>query len=421
MADDAQTPGVEEIERSILAAVAADGQVADSWAFAREKGWDHLAVVGAIKSLESDEFVTTGKVEFKYWMLLAEGEEALEHGAPEVRFMKALPAEGVAQADMASVIGPFAKLGYGQCMKRRWVRMDKATKTVTPVEGVEVVDDVQPLLAKLHEAGGSLAVVPDSKDCPEARVLKSRKLAKVATRKSFRVNKGPHFALERKKKVADLTQAMLEDGSWQGQEFKDYNFEALGQDVEGGYLHPLLRVRAEFRSILLEMGFEEMPTNQFVESCFRNFDALFQPQSHPARDAHDTFFIKDPSRTLRVPEEYLRSVADIHSNGGHGSTGYNYDWSREEAMKNILRTHTTAISAKMLHRLGQVRRPAPRRAAPRPPTPPRHRARCRSTRGRVCSLPRSISALTGCSATRPRTRPTWPSFTRSSSSWRTAV
>jgi phenylalanyl-tRNA synthetase alpha subunit len=44
--------------------------------------------------------------------------------------------------------------------------------------------------------------------------------------------------------------------------------------------------------ILLLFRFEEMPTNKFVESSFWNFDALFQPQQHPARDAHDTFFLK---------------------------------------------------------------------------------------------------------------------------------
>jgi phenylalanyl-tRNA synthetase alpha chain len=53
-----------------------------------------------------------------------------------------------------------------------------------------------------------------------------------------------------------------------------------------------MKVRQEFREIFFEMGFEEMPTNRFVESSFWNFDALFQPQQHPARDAHDTFFIK---------------------------------------------------------------------------------------------------------------------------------
>lgn len=45
-----------------------------------------------------------------------------------------------------------------------------------------------------------------------------------------------------------------------------------------------------------------MPTQNFVESCFWNFDSLFQPQQHPARDAHDTFFIsgQDYSEMLFV-------------------------------------------------------------------------------------------------------------------------
>ena len=109
-------------------------------------------------------------------------------------------------------------------------------------------------------------------------------------------------------------------------------------------------MRAEFRKILLEMGFCEMPTNQFVESSFWNFDALFQPQSHPARDAQDTFFISDPATTNTVPEDYLEDVAKIHSEGGFGSFGYGYDWDRKEAMKNILRTHTTCVSTKELYK-----------------------------------------------------------------------
>lgn len=52
-----------------------------------------------------------------------------------------------------------------------------------------------------------------------------------------------------------------------------------------------VQVRAQIRKIFTNMGFEEMPTNNYVESSFWNFDALFQPQQHPARDAHDTFFL----------------------------------------------------------------------------------------------------------------------------------
>ncbi len=59
----------------------------------------------------------------------------------------------------------------------------------------------------------------------------------------------------------------------------------------------------------MEMGFEEMPTNKWVESSFWNFDALFQPQSHPARDAHDTFFMSSPAAANSVPEEYYERVS----------------------------------------------------------------------------------------------------------------
>ena len=60
------------------------------------------------------------------------------------------------------------------------------------------------------------------------------------------------------------------------------------------------------------MGFNEMPTNRFVESSFWNFDSLFQPQSHPARDMHDTFFIKNPANCKEYPQEYGDRVKTIH-------------------------------------------------------------------------------------------------------------
>lgn len=110
-------------------------------------------------------------------------------------------------------------------------------------------------------------------------------------------------------------------------------------------MHPLLKVREFFREILLEMGFNEMPTNRFVESSFWNFDTLFQPQSHPARDMHDTFFLKNPTTTDEFPQDYLQKVKDVHEKGGYGSIGYQYKWNKEEASKNLLRTHTTAISS----------------------------------------------------------------------------
>ena len=197
------------------------------------------------------------------------------------------------------------------------------------------------------------AVAATGDEPANAKDLKKRKLVTTQVTKDYKVTKSTQFATVRKKKATDITEEMMKSGSWAQESFKEYNFDAKGTQPKGGTLHPLLKVRKEFREIFLELGFEEMPTSKWVESSFWNFDALFQPQQHPARDAHDTFFVKNPATTLKIPQDYLERVWDVHQNGGHGSVGYQYEWSEEETRKNILRTHTTAVSARMLYRLAQ--------------------------------------------------------------------
>jgi phenylalanyl-tRNA synthetase alpha chain len=96
-----------------------------------------------------------------------------------------------------------------------------------------------------------------------------------------------------------------------------------------------------------------MPTNTFVESSFWNFDALFVPQQHPARDLQDTFYLSSPSTATKSPpdQEYLKRVHKVHQEGDFGSIGYRYPWSQEESTKLVLRTHTTATSTQMLYKL----------------------------------------------------------------------
>lgn len=171
--------------------------------------------------------------------------------------------------------------------------------------------------------------------------------------KEYTVEAGDKLSEFGKSYATDLTEAMVLSGEWKTATFKPYNFDALGTKLRGGALHPLLKIRQEFRQIFLEMGFEEMPTDRYVESSFWNFDALFQPQFHPTRDAHDTFFTKEPATATHLPDSYLQLVQQVHQTGGFGSIGYRYEWHREEAEKNILRTHTTAVSARMLYLLAE--------------------------------------------------------------------
>lgn len=325
-----------------------DVTISDTYPWSSNNNCDHAAVVGAIKSLLVDQYVTAENLETSFYTLTDEGKSILSDGSQEMAVLKVLNAAGkLSVADLQSKVGKnIAKIGMGNCMKAKWVKKDGQDLIALKKEN-EVEDTVQKILQNLKEADFR----PEALSDKDAKDLKRRKLISLVKIKSFKVTRGPQYAPERVKKAADLTKEMLDSGEWETAQFKPYNFLVLGEKVGGGYLHPLLKVRAEFRKILMEMGFQEMPTNKWVESSFWNFDSLFQPQSHPARDAHDTFFIKNPAETVSVPEEYYERVKDMHEHGGAGSIGYRYDFKREEAFKNLLRTHTTAVSSQMLYKL----------------------------------------------------------------------
>jgi len=181
--------------------------------------------------------------------------------------------------------------------------------------------------------------------------LRKRKLVVQKKLLWFTVSKGSNFSTSLEKLETDLTVEMLQSGAWKTAQFKKYNFDAEGLTTNGGALHPLLKVREEFRNIFMEMGFAEMPTSQFVESGFWCFDTLFVPQQHPARDLQDTFYVSDPPESLPPPKEYYDKVSAVHTVGGYGSIGYRAPWSEEDSRKLLLRTHTTASSANLLWRL----------------------------------------------------------------------
>ncbi len=69
--------------------------------------------------------------------------------------------------------------------------------------------------------------------------------------------------------------------------------------LKKGALHPLSQVQKEVEKIFQSMGFE-IADGPEVETEWHNFDALNIPESHPARDMQDTFWInrgsKDPNK-----------------------------------------------------------------------------------------------------------------------------
>jgi phenylalanyl-tRNA synthetase alpha chain len=119
-----------------------------------------------------------------------------------------------------------------------------------------------------------------------------------------------------------------------------FNVSIEGKDAPLGKKHPLTKMSDRIKEIMGELGFEEME-GSVVESAFWNFDALFQPQDHPARELADTFYLEGKSK-LPEDRKLVERVKEAHERG------WKYKWSREEAEKTVLRTHTTCLSARYL-------------------------------------------------------------------------
>jgi phenylalanyl-tRNA synthetase alpha chain len=68
--------------------------------------------------------------------------------------------------------------------------------------------------------------------------------------------------------------------------------------IRPGSLHPITQVQRELEELFVSLGFAILDGPE-VETEYYNFDALNIPADHPARDAQDTFWLKD-GRLLRT-------------------------------------------------------------------------------------------------------------------------
>jgi phenylalanyl-tRNA synthetase alpha chain len=155
-------------------------------------------------------------------------------------------------------------------------------------------------------------------------------------------------ALDDRKELNALTPELLATGQWRNYPIRALDVEAPAPPLYSGKKHPVQRFIDEVREIFVALGFLEIE-GPIAQSAFWNFDALFIPQDHPAREMQDTFYLSNVKLGRIDDETLLRQVARVHEDGGDtGSTGWGYRWDPKRAKEAVLRTHTTAVTIKYL-------------------------------------------------------------------------
>ena len=72
-----------------------------------------------------------------------------------------------------------------------------------------------------------------------------------------------------------------------------------GRGLGIGGLHPITRTLERIEALFRSMGFE-VADGPEIETDYYNFTALNQPENHPARSMHDTFYLADGKHLLRT-------------------------------------------------------------------------------------------------------------------------
>jgi len=289
--------------------------------------WAHLAAGRDLVEILRD-------VRERY-QLTEEGELYAKEGLPERQVVESIDGE-IPMAELSR--HPLAKVAIGWMRKCGWIRIEGGI--AKKADSIPETDDERALRA----------IASGSDDIAGIGGLKSRGLVTISEEVRWSISITPKGeallkeGLDLRPEVGTLTREQIISGSWRTESLRCYSLVTPPRRIYPGKIHPYRRILDEVRTLLLEMGFSEF-SGDIVQSAFWNFDALFQPQDHPAREMQDTFYL---DVTYQLPDGWEK-IRDMHQHGGEtSSTGWGGTWNPEKARASVLRTHSTALSIQYL-------------------------------------------------------------------------
>lgn len=289
-----------------------------------EEGFDQAMVNRAALELEEEGLVDIEKEEEVSYSVTSKGEEVLEEGSPENQLAERLKDGRKHMSDLQDLN---LDVALGKAREKNWIEIDSGEVYLTEEGEKDIGTD--PARIRLESE--------DFSEKDEERGLVETDITTVRTLK-----------ITEEGKEIDVSEVV-----------EEFDVESRVKTPGTGKKHFYKEVMDYAQNVWMDMGFKQM-SGDYIVPGFICFDALYIAQDHPSRDMQDTFFMKKPEKSdLSGYGETVENVKDTHENGWKtGSSGWGYEWSREEAEKNVLRTHDTAVSARKLYELEEEDLPA---------------------------------------------------------------
>jgi phenylalanyl-tRNA synthetase alpha chain len=330
-------------------------------ALSKDAGLKTETVLQSAHLLQTSGLVQVRETIETVYELTAEGLTYAEKGLPERQVHDYLLINGPTRLTDVKRIFPAVSIAVGWLKRRRWASIESANgdSILSPREAEELPEEriLQNVKAgveftlsdvSLEQKAAEMTLKElEKRNVVRARQIVSREVVLTQTGEETQLRAPPEADYD----IADLTSELIRAGSWRGR-LKPYDVRAATLPLYPGKAHPLRRLIDEMREIFISMGFTEF-RGPIVESEFHNFDVLFVPQDHPARDEQDTFYLSRPA-ALELPTDLAARVAAAHRFGCEGSIGWGGEFDLERSRRAVLRTHTTGSAFRYL-----VRHPEP--------------------------------------------------------------
>ena len=330
---------LSEIEKQSLRALSvSDFKTAEE--IAAKSGIPADSARRAISWLNEKELIELQEQKATELKLTQMGKSSLSKGLPEKIFMRALKELG-GKAELSEVQKksqlntPELNAAMGLAKRNAWISTLKGEKgLLLELTGLErqLLEGKFALEILLKKINSSQKIGENEKSA--LKELMQRGLAEEMQKNTFRA------------RLNAQGQTVL--GMLGSVKERSFNIEGKVPEIFIGKKQPYTQFLLQIRRKLAELGFAEMDSPLITQE-FYNFDALFQPQDHPARSWSDTYQLKQPKFGKLPPKEIVARVKAAHENGaGTGSRGWQYKWNEEIAKRLMPASHCTAHSARQL-------------------------------------------------------------------------
>jgi len=241
-----------------------------------------------------------------------------------------------------------AKAAVGRALRNKWVHLSENKEFTINPEAADVKSLEEMLFDELKKYGSlkldnlseqQMKGYEELKRRPDLIITRELKNPLISITKSGR-ELIPILETE-KAQERRLTSELITSGKWKETKFSALDVVAPAPVVYPGRRHPLIDIIEEVKEIFVGLGFSEID-GPVVQSGFWNFDALYTPQDHPAREMQDTFYISGQRQAIPATGDQKRKVAEVHKKG------WGSKWDTKEAERVVLRTHTTPVTLKHL-------------------------------------------------------------------------